>query len=462
MAYQKTTPHIPNLEQYTQLLPLNYNFELPKIIANITRNKAKCVALQFPDGLLKFSIIIIDCIRHYTFVETILLGDVVYGACNIDDKMAYLLGADMLIHFGHSCLIPITECKIKIMYVFVSIVFDVKHCCKMVEKVGKELYEQVNKSVESDKEREIVNKDNEEKDINNKLEDLKLDVKNREANKGLSLCKQISNNLDECECKNLNGIKKEIPVKTKISIKEEMFDAINSNINMYSSNKQEIVKYNDETLKFIEKNVAIIGTVQFNNAIFQVSQQFNVNIPQIKPLSPGEILGCTSPRIKKPVVIYISDGRFHLESAMIQNPNSIFYKYCPFSKIMSREIYNYNKMIETRKAEKIKAMNCKNIGIILSTLGRQGNPKIFYNLVAFFESKNFKVYKLALKEINQNILDFYTDIECFVQVGCPRLSIDWGSDYKKPLLNAYEVFNTLDEYNMDYYGREENNLWNNA
>ncbi len=40
-----------------------------------------------------------------------------------------------------------------------------------------------------------------------------------------------------------------------------------------------------------------------------------------KPLSPGEVLGCTSPKISNcDVLVYLGDGRFHLESAMIANP----------------------------------------------------------------------------------------------------------------------------------------------
>ena len=41
------------------------------------------------------------------------------------------------------------------------------------------------------------------------------------------------------------------------------------------------------------------------------------------PLSPGEILGCTSPVIdtSTDAIIYLGDGRFHLESIMIHNPS---------------------------------------------------------------------------------------------------------------------------------------------
>ena len=53
-----------------------------------------------------------------------------------------------------------------------------------------------------------------------------------------------------------------------------------------------------------------------------------VTVPQAKPLSPGEILGCTSPSVKDvDVMVYLGDGRFHLESAMIANPKLRAYRY---------------------------------------------------------------------------------------------------------------------------------------
>jgi len=54
---------------------------------------------------------------------------------------------------------------------------------------------------------------------------------------------------------------------------------------------------------------------------------FCVKVPQEKPLSPGEILGCTSPKVSDAdCLIYLGDGRFHLESIMIANPELAAYR----------------------------------------------------------------------------------------------------------------------------------------
>lgn len=61
--------------------------------------EAKRVALQFPEGLLLFACTISDIIESFTQAETIIMGDVTYGACCIDDFTASALGADFLVIF---------------------------------------------------------------------------------------------------------------------------------------------------------------------------------------------------------------------------------------------------------------------------------------------------------------------------------------------------------------------------
>lgn len=65
-------------------------------------------------------------------VETLIMGDVTYGACCVDDYSARALGADLLVHYGHSCLVPIDATSIKMLYVFVDIQIDLGHLCDSV------------------------------------------------------------------------------------------------------------------------------------------------------------------------------------------------------------------------------------------------------------------------------------------------------------------------------------------
>jgi hypothetical protein len=61
-----------------------------------------------------------------------------------------------------------------------------------------------------------------------------------------------------------------------------------------------------------------------------------VSLPQARPLSKGEVLGCTAPTIPAEdanIVVYVGDGRFHLEAIMIANPHLKSHRYDPYTKV---------------------------------------------------------------------------------------------------------------------------------
>lgn len=208
------------LKSALNCLPSNYNFEIYKTIWRIKQNKSKRVALQLPEGLLMFAVTISDIIEKFTDADTVIMGDVTYGACCIDDFSARALGADLLVHYGHSCLIPVDRTSsITVLYIFVDIKIDSLH----------------------------------------------------------------------------------------------FIDTVKSNFTC--SNKLGFVS----TIQFV-------ATLQSSaNELRKVG--YSITIPQCRPLSPGEILGCTSPiLLDVDCIIYLGDGRFHLESAMIANPMIRFFR----------------------------------------------------------------------------------------------------------------------------------------
>ena len=67
--------------------------------------------MQFPEGLLLHSTLIADIITQFCSeksvegsipVECLILGDVTYGACCIDDLASKKLDCDFIVHYGHS------------------------------------------------------------------------------------------------------------------------------------------------------------------------------------------------------------------------------------------------------------------------------------------------------------------------------------------------------------------------
>lgn len=271
--------------------------------------------------------------------EAIIMGDVTYGACCVDDYTARALGCDLLVHYAHSCLIPVNVTAMPTLYVFVDIQIDVPH-----------------------------------------------------------LLATISRN----------------------------FPA--------------------------GKTIALVGTIQFNATLHGAGAQlreagYNVIIPQIMPLSKGEILGCTSPRMKKEqavdLLLYLGDGRFHLESAMIHNPSLPAYRYDPYSRRLTRESYDHDQLLADRSKALQGARTAKRWGLILGSLGRQGNPHTLSLIEHHLQQRGTPWVNLLLSEIFPGKLATMPDIDCWVQVACPRLSIDWGYAFPKPLLTPYEALVVL-------------------
>lgn len=74
----------------------------------ITAVKIDRVCIRCVTALISVSMCVYD---RFTEADTIVMGDVTYGACCVDDFTARALGADFMVHYGHSCL---SECLVSV------------------------------------------------------------------------------------------------------------------------------------------------------------------------------------------------------------------------------------------------------------------------------------------------------------------------------------------------------------
>jgi 2-(3-amino-3-carboxypropyl)histidine synthase len=79
-----------------------------------------------------------------------------------------------------------------------------------------------------------------------------------------------------------------------------------------------------------------------------------------------------------------------------------------------------------------------------------------------------KFIRVLISEIFIGKLQFFHKVQRWVQVACPRLSIDWGAAFDRPLLTPYELAAALDytpfttdSYPMDYYAFSSRGPWTN-
>jgi 2-(3-amino-3-carboxypropyl)histidine synthase len=154
---------------------------------------------------------------------------------------------------------------------------------------------------------------------------------------------------------------------------------------------------------------------------------------------------------------------------MIHNPSLPAYRYDPYSRRLTRESFDHDELYNLRRSAILTARKGRKWGLILGTLGRQGNPHTLTMIESLLEKQGIEVIRLALSEIFPGKLAMMNDVECWVQVACPRLSIDWGYAFPRPLLSPYEALVALEvrdagwmngtgdgseAYPMDFYGKE--------
>tara|TARA_R110002050_G_scaffold88382_1_gene186735 strand:- start:534 stop:1007 length:474 start_codon:yes stop_codon:yes gene_type:complete len=145
---------------------------------------------------------------------------------------------------------------------------------------------------------------------------------------------------------------------------------------------------------------------------------------------------------------------------MVQNAHiEKYYRYDPYGKTFSVESYAVEEMHTIRKEEIGKATAAKKFGLILGTLGRQGNPDILRHIEELLVAAGKEYVVVLLSEIFPAKLALFEDIDAWIQIACPRLSIDWGYAFSRPLLNPYEAEVALqacswkESYPMDFYAQ---------
>ncbi|KAM3245119.1 hypothetical protein ACQJBY_056441 [Aegilops geniculata] len=327
----------------TSLLPAAYNFELHKTAHRIRSSGARRAALQLPEGLLLFSLPLSHLLGPFLAEDpsndVLILADPTYGACCLGDRPAKALAADLLVHYGHSCLVPVTSSLLPVLYVFVEIRVD-----------------------------------------------------------ALRLAAAVRGAFPDPDA---------------------------------------------------APRLALAGTVQFIAAVHAAREMLtrdgyrDIVVPQAKPLSAGEILGCTAPTLKKAegvgVVVFVADGRFHLEAFMIANPAVKAYRFDPFLGVLVLEEYDHVGMKQARKEAVLAARKAKSWGVVLGTLGRQGSLKVLDRVVEHLEEKGLDHTVVLMSELSPTRMELFGDsVDAWVQIACPRLSIDWGEGFKRPVLTTFE------------------------
>ncbi len=175
-----------------------------------------------------------------------------------------------------------------------------------------------------------------------------------------------------------------------------------------------------------------------------------------KAAYPGHIIGCEYSGLKtieKNIDCFVIIGNaFHAMGAALSVNKPVFLLDVYNDNI--REMQEIKVKILKQRAMAIERLkNAKKVGVIIET--KPGQKFGVSNLIVKkLKEKNKEVIVISMNEVSpEKLMNFYS-VDCFVELGCPRIAIDDFSKYQKPIVTYKEALVALGEKSWEELLRE--------
>jgi 2-(3-amino-3-carboxypropyl)histidine synthase len=318
---------------------MSFDFEEMKLKEEIKKRKPKIVFLQLPEGLKP------DAPHLAAIVEEagalpIISSDPCYGACDLAVSEAKLLGADLIIHYGHTPMTP----SVDVPTIYVD-------------------------------------------------------------------------------------------ARAKIGIKEVITQAL---------------PYLDSWNK-----IGLVTTVQHVRQLGEAKNLLEAagktifvgNAGNIK--YAGQVLGCDFRNAqvvseKVEAYLFVGGGKFHAIGVALatEKPTIIA---DPYEQVAYPIHGQVRRIIMQRWANIVEAKQAKNFGVLLSLKSGQMRLREAISIKDKLEKSGLKSMLFAVRELTPIVLMQFPGIDAFVNTACPRISLDDGPNFGKPLLSLNETLVMLGE-----------------
>jgi len=338
--------HVPRIQ--SKLLDLDQE----RIIREIAERKAKQILLQVPEGLRPQAFRLARQIEKDTSAKTIISADPCYGSCDLAANEASLLGADLVVHLGHSeAFTPKGE---KYLFIEARSSVDVADVVRQA-------------AIELRSERTI----------------------------GLA---SVIQHISELE-------------KAKRILEE--------------SGRTVVIGKRTTELKY-----------------------------------DGQILGCQFETVKSiasevDAFVILAGGTFHGLGVRVATGKRTI--VCDPFQNQARDMEELAKsFFRVRYANIESFRQIRRVGILIGLKTGQFRLIRAEEMRHILEKRGYECAMLALREMDPIILENFSDIEGFVNTGCPRIAWDDQERFRRPVLNPEEVMIALGVSRWEDYAKEDN------
>lgn len=198
-------------------------------------------------------------------------------------------------------------------------------------------------------------------------------------------------------------------------------------------------------IKKLPKKLILFTTIQFMNSLDNIRIQLKTHGIETELTNmrhtchTGQILGCSNTPIRQNGdLLYIGDGLFHPKALLLKNDRTV-YAYNPKSQkdsIITR--IDTDKMLRKIKANYIKFITSKNIGVLITLKPGQNKEYMTRKLEKQYPDKTF-YYFLDNTYNFQSLLDF-PFIDVFLNTMCERIGYDDMTEQNIKIINLEDIY----------------------
>ncbi|KAF8585866.1 diphthamide biosynthesis protein [Ramaria rubella] len=335
------------------------------------------IALQFPDELLNISVPIYQSLKQRLApdVGLYVLADTSYGSCCVDEVAAQHINADVIIHYGYSCLSR--PSRIPVFYVFSKAPLDTRDAVDSLLKLASE------NNPTDEAQRLILIPD--------------VTYAHAAGHAFTATDYDFPHCIDEL-CSTLQ----ESPLLPSDS--QVFYDSVPKNAHPASKASQGI---NHDPPPQSHRRYTLPPDISVSSCI----------IVYVGP----ESLGLTNLLMTHPVNVVISyDPTLQPPTARIESART-------------------NRLLMRRYAVVQQARDADVIGILVGTLGVASYLPLLSHIRNLLRRHQKKSYTLSVGKLSPAKLANFAEIECFVMVACPENSVIDAKEFLRPIVTPFEL-----------------------
>lgn len=197
-----------------------------------------------------------------------------------------------------------------------------------------------------------------------------------------------------------------------------------------SYNPTDVLKQN----KIEFNKIGLVSAIQFVDSL-----KIAKDVLGERAIIGGQVLGCNvsnAMKIKDNVdgFLFIGSGKFHPVGVAMQTGKPVLLLNVETGKIEDINIVPFQKQKYVNQA---LFKDAQVIGILVSTKPGQMNIKLAKEIKEKLNPR--KSYILSMDEITPDKLEGIK-VDAYINTACPRIAIENRGSFRKPILNADEIF----------------------